>query len=214
MVLGSNEFTILTFIRHPRFWRVKMVVTRSEKEEEEEEDASSLEPAFEWEEWQMESARGDSAISVNGRPVSVGAAYSGRVAVAYQTGASFQKKKGHQQQQQQQRGGAGVGDPKLRYVNLCVDIYECESTGGAEWIREDTIALRNIELQPEMPDVDVMAAAAGAGKDGAMAARLAQHFGAVSGAVDEGQDAEERRRNIRGGRADGNIGVGVGGLKL
>lgn len=36
-------------------------------------------------------------------------------------------------------------DP-ARYVNLCVAVYECESTGGSEWLLEDTIHLRNIHL--------------------------------------------------------------------
>ncbi len=47
------------------------------------EDGSNL---FAWEEWKMESANGDSSISVPGRPVSVSAAYTGRLAVAYQVG--------------------------------------------------------------------------------------------------------------------------------
>ena len=39
---------------------------------------------FEWQEWKMESADGDSSITVPGIPVSVCAAYTGRLAVAYQ----------------------------------------------------------------------------------------------------------------------------------
>ncbi len=44
---------------------------------------------FEWQEWRMESADGDSSISVPGRPVSVSAAYTGRLAVAYQVDSSY-----------------------------------------------------------------------------------------------------------------------------
>ena len=55
-------------------------------------ETEDLSNQFEWEEWQMESADGKSAIEVPGRPVSVSAAYTGRVAVAYQTGTSFQRK--------------------------------------------------------------------------------------------------------------------------
>ena len=128
-----------------RFWRVKMVEEAADDDSNGEQEGTKNK--FAWEEWQMESAHGDSSIKVSGRPVSVSAAYSGRIAVAYQTGASYQKK-----QQQQQ---AVPPDSKQRYVNLSVDIYECESTGGSEWLREDTIALRNIELQPEMPAVDL-----------------------------------------------------------
>ena len=72
-------------------------------------------------------------------PVSVSAAYTGRVAIAYQAGASFHKKDDH----------------ASKYVNLCTAIYECESTGGSQWIREDVIHLKNIELQAEMPPMDL-----------------------------------------------------------
>ena len=100
---------------------------------------SASETQFEWEEWKMESADGSSAIEVPGRPVSVSAAYTGRVAVAYQTGTSFHKK----------------DDQDSKYVNLCTAIFECESTGGSDWIREDVIHLKNIELRPELPDMDL-----------------------------------------------------------
>ena len=73
MVTACSDHTV-------RFWRTRMVET---------EDRSNQ---FEWEEWQMESADGKSAIEVPGRPVSVSGAYTGRVAVAYQTGTSFQRK--------------------------------------------------------------------------------------------------------------------------
>ncbi len=76
-----------------RFWRVKMVNNEGEVA-----DAAAV-PSFEWEEWQMESVHGDSSIKINGRPVSVSAAYSGRIAVAYQTGASYQKKQTTQEKQ-------------------------------------------------------------------------------------------------------------------
>jgi hypothetical protein len=50
-----------------------------------------------------------------------------------------------------------VTDDKSRYVNLCVAIYECESTGGSEWIREDIIHLKNIELRSAtLPPVDLV----------------------------------------------------------
>ena len=110
-----------------RFWRAKMSPYESST------------PHFEWEEWKMASNDGNSAIEVPGRPVSVSAAYTGRVAIAYQTGTSFHKQ----------------GDQDSRYVNLCTAIYECESTGGSQWIREDVIHLKNIELQAEMPPMDL-----------------------------------------------------------
>ena len=47
---------------------------------------------FGWEEWQMESESGSSSIVIPGFPVSVSAAYSGRIAVAYRAGGTFQKR--------------------------------------------------------------------------------------------------------------------------
>ena len=93
---------------------------------------------FAWAEWQMEAGSRDSSITVPGTPVSVSAAYSGRIAVAYRAGHSFHRK-------------STEGDPTTDYVNLYVAIYECESTGGSEWVLEDRILLKNVEL----PKVDL-----------------------------------------------------------
>ena len=78
-----------------------------------------------------------------GRPLSVSAAYTGRVAIAYQTGQAFHRSTG------------SSSDPSQRYINLCLAIYECESSGGSEWILEDTVYLKNIELQPSIPEMDM-----------------------------------------------------------
>ena len=40
------------------------------------------------------------------------------------------------------------------YMNLFVAIYECESSGGIEWVLEDKIVLRNIEIPKIQPAVD------------------------------------------------------------
>ncbi|CAG0879086.1 unnamed protein product [Darwinula stevensoni] len=69
---------------------------------------------------------------LSGMPLNVNASYSGRVACAYKAGKSFTR--------------PSSIDPHTRYVNLCVSIYECESTGGSEWVLEDTIQLKNISL--------------------------------------------------------------------
>lgn len=74
----------------------------------------------------------ESAVEVPGQPLHISAAYSGRIACAYKYGKSFTR--------------PHKGDPDSRYVNLCVAIYECESTGGSEWILEDTIHLKNVHL--------------------------------------------------------------------
>ncbi|XP_011309847.1 dmX-like protein 2 isoform X2 [Fopius arisanus] len=103
-----------------RFWKCK--VTKS--------DDDQLQ--YEWREWEMIRKDQESTIDISGQPLNISAAYSGRIACAYKYGKSFTR--------------PGKNDPDSRYVNLCVAIYECESTGGSEWILEDTIHLKNIHL--------------------------------------------------------------------
>lgn len=104
-----------------RFWKCK--VTK---------DEVNNRLRYEWCEWEMLSRDKESVIEVNGQPLNISAAYSGRIACAYKYGKSFTR--------------PNKGDPDSRYVNLCVAIYECESSGGSEWILEDTIHLKNIHL--------------------------------------------------------------------
>jgi len=59
-----------------------------------------------------------------GKALSVSAAYSGRIAVAYKYGKSF---KGRSSAESKNK------TPDPRYVNLVVSIYECESTGGIDF---------------------------------------------------------------------------------
>lgn len=56
------------------------------------------------------------SVLFQGQPLNISAAYSGRIACAYKYGKSFTR--------------PSKNDPDSRYVNLCVAIYECESTGG------------------------------------------------------------------------------------
>lgn len=88
--------------------------------------------AYHWSEWKMFSRIQQSAIEIPGQPLNISAAYSGRIACAYKYGKSFTR--------------PNRGDPDSRYVNLCVAIYECESSGGSEWVLEDTIHLKNVHL--------------------------------------------------------------------
>ncbi|KAM8719971.1 hypothetical protein ACLKA7_006087 [Drosophila subpalustris] len=88
--------------------------------------------AYHWSEWKMLSRIQQSAIEIPGQPLNISAAYSGRIACAFKYGKSFTR--------------PNRGDPDSRYVNLCVAIYECESSGGSEWVLEDTIHLKNVHL--------------------------------------------------------------------
>ncbi|XP_077255779.1 rabconnectin-3 alpha isoform X4 [Temnothorax americanus] len=103
-----------------RFWKCKVTKRPDEKLD------------YEWCEWEMTRKDQESTIDITGQPLNISAAYSGRIACAYKYGKSFTR--------------PTKSDPDSRYVNLCVAIYECESTGGSEWILEDTIHLKNIHL--------------------------------------------------------------------
>ncbi|EDW86373.1 uncharacterized protein Dwil_GK17684 [Drosophila willistoni] len=118
-----------------RFWKCEPLRQDSDgddngngdgKEKSEEADA------YHWSEWKMFSRIQQSAIEIPGQPLNISAAYSGRIACAYKYGKSFTR--------------PNKGDPDSRYVNLCVAIYECESSGGSEWVLEDTIHLKNVHL--------------------------------------------------------------------
>ncbi|XP_023230378.1 dmX-like protein 2 [Centruroides sculpturatus] len=87
---------------------------------------------YTWIEWEMMLNRKSSAVQVSGQPLFVSSAYSGRLACAYKCGRSFMRPSSE--------------NPENRYVNLCISIFECESTGGSEWILEDTIRLKNVVL--------------------------------------------------------------------
>lgn len=114
-----------------RFWRCK--ITKDENAVASDNPfLLTNEYKYEWCEWDMLSKDRESAIDIMGQPLHISAAYSGRIACAYKYGKSFTR--------------PHKGDPDSRYVNLCVAIYECESTGGSEWILEDTINLKNVHL--------------------------------------------------------------------
>lgn len=106
-----------------RFWKCK--VTKKSA-------GNAAKFKYEWREWDMIRKDQESSIDINGQLLNISAAYSGRIACAYKYGKSFTR--------------PTKADPDSRYVNLCVAIYECESTGGSEWVLEDTIHLKNIHL--------------------------------------------------------------------
>ncbi|XP_071118494.1 dmX-like protein 2 isoform X1 [Haliotis cracherodii] len=95
---------------------------------------------YTWSEWEMmNTCHSDSAITIPGKPITVCCAYSGRIAVAYRHGAIR----------------AMSENPHDKFVNLYVAIYECESTGGSEWVLEDTIELKNIKIPDPKAEIDL-----------------------------------------------------------
>ncbi|KAK5649288.1 hypothetical protein RI129_000317 [Pyrocoelia pectoralis] len=114
-----------------RFWTVcyDLATVRSLNHLLLDEDGEIIDTGKVWTEWKMVK---ESAIEIDGQLLNISVAYSGRLACAYKYGKSFTR--------------PNKSDHDSRYINLCVAIYECESTGGTEWVLEDIIHLKNIHL--------------------------------------------------------------------
>uniref|UniRef100_A0A671R3E2 DmX-like protein 2 n=1 Tax=Sinocyclocheilus anshuiensis TaxID=1608454 RepID=A0A671R3E2_9TELE len=81
--------------------------------------------SYRWEQWSLlkEEDDIDSSVCVAGRPVAVSCSYTGRLAVSFK------------QMSLENEGGMPQD------FSMLVSIYECESTGGSEWVLEQTIHL-------------------------------------------------------------------------
>uniref|UniRef100_A0A8C1VRG2 Dmx-like 2 n=1 Tax=Cyprinus carpio TaxID=7962 RepID=A0A8C1VRG2_CYPCA len=101
-----------------RFWhcRVDMELSAPHPEETR---------SYRWEQWSLlkEEEDIDSSVCVAGRPVAVSCSYTGRLAVSFK------------QMSPENEGGMPQD------FSMLVSIYECESTGGSEWVLEQTIHL-------------------------------------------------------------------------
>uniref|UniRef100_A0AAV2LT10 RAVE complex protein Rav1 C-terminal domain-containing protein n=1 Tax=Knipowitschia caucasica TaxID=637954 RepID=A0AAV2LT10_KNICA len=104
---------------HVRFWHCA-VESADEGYGDDQQDSR----VYRWEPWALmnEEEDNNSAVPVSGRPVAVSCSYIGRLAVAFK------------QQRQTQFNCA-------QDFSMHVSIYECESTGGSEWVLEQTIHL-------------------------------------------------------------------------
>ncbi|XP_072321095.1 dmX-like protein 2 isoform X4 [Eucyclogobius newberryi] len=104
---------------HVRFWHCA-VEGADEGYGDDQQDSR----VYRWEPWALmnEEEDNNSAVPVSGRPVAVSCSYIGRLAVAFK------------QQRQTQFNSA-------QDFSMHVSIYECESTGGSEWVLEQTIHL-------------------------------------------------------------------------
>ncbi|XP_034536057.1 dmX-like protein 2 isoform X4 [Notolabrus celidotus] len=102
-----------------RFWRC--AVEGDEGFSEDDRDNR----AYRWEPWVLmnEEEDNNSAVGVSGRPVAVSCSYIGRLAVAFK----------------KPRQGQLLGSAED--FSMHVSIYECESTGGSEWVLEQTLHL-------------------------------------------------------------------------
>lgn len=112
---------------HVRFWNCNVT-----------NDEQTTDKKFEWTEWEMSNdIKLDSVcsdIELPGAPLYISCAYSGRIACAFKYGHSFMDTVNKK------------SDKKCRFINVGISIYECQSSGGSEWILEDTICVERIPL--------------------------------------------------------------------
>ncbi|XP_059145859.1 dmX-like protein 2 isoform X3 [Physella acuta] len=99
------------------------------------------EHSYSWSQWELttSSLNKSSAVKVEGKPIAVCCAYSGRLAVAFRSGPVRSQPQ----------------HPENKFVNLRVIIYECESTGGSEWVQEDIIELNNTKIPDPKHEIDL-----------------------------------------------------------
>ncbi|XP_060116311.1 dmX-like protein 2 isoform X3 [Heteronotia binoei] len=103
-----------------RFWRCSIETVASSK--------NGTKETYHWKKWPLMNDERDedsSTVSVVGRPVAVSCSYTGRLAVAYK-------------QPIQHNGFLS------KEFSMHVCIFECESTGGSEWVLEQTIHLDDL----------------------------------------------------------------------
>uniref|UniRef100_A0A8C9ZV57 Dmx like 1 n=1 Tax=Sander lucioperca TaxID=283035 RepID=A0A8C9ZV57_SANLU len=98
--------------RKVRFWRCNVIAS---------EPSIMDNLVYQWEEWPLlveERLPNSSAVRVQGRPIEVSCCHSGRIAVAYRQ----------------------MPNTPLKPL-VHIGIFQCESTGGSQWILEQTIVL-------------------------------------------------------------------------
>ncbi|KPM03004.1 DmX-like protein [Sarcoptes scabiei] len=125
-----------------RFWRCK-------KLNELNDDNNTK---FEWLEWEMDiinqsgtehSDSNATQIRLPGSPLYIACAYSGRIACAYKDGHSYLQDIVNGEDEEIQDDAKSK---QCRYIDVGISIYECQSSGGCEWIIEDTIKIERIPL--------------------------------------------------------------------
>ncbi|XP_040269913.1 dmX-like protein 2 isoform X4 [Bufo bufo] len=115
-----------------RFWRCSVQTMQDL-------DGSEDQHSYYWKEWSLMNEGRDescSSVSVAGKPVAVSCSYTGRLAVAYK-------------QAIQHNGFVS------KEFSMHVCLFECESTGGSEWVLEQTIHLDDLIRVGTMLDAHV-----------------------------------------------------------
>ncbi|XP_034288574.1 dmX-like protein 2 isoform X1 [Pantherophis guttatus] len=103
-----------------RFWRCSLEISENGQ--------GGSKETYSWKKWPLmndEQEDATSTVCIVGRPVAVSCSYTGRLAVAYK----------------QPIQPSGVVSKEFS-MHVC--IFECESTGGSEWVVEQTIHLDDL----------------------------------------------------------------------
>ena len=97
------------------------------------------EATYHWQEWKLLAQDTDtgSAVEVPGTPVALSCAYSGRIGCVYRTDSEQ---------------NSPVRRRELKEIPLQAVIFECESSGGSEWVYEDRLDLGLLDLEPLNPE--------------------------------------------------------------
>ncbi|KAL0979806.1 hypothetical protein UPYG_G00189980 [Umbra pygmaea] len=104
-----------------RFWRCRVSAGEPDTQDR----------MYIWEEWPLlveEGLGNSSALELSGRPVEVSCCHTSRVAVAYQHNTNPNYLSPNAQ-------------PAVREPLVHVGIFQCESTGGSQWVLEQTLSL-------------------------------------------------------------------------
>lgn len=130
---------------------------------------------YQWEEWPLlveETLPSSSVVSVPGRPIKVSCCHTGRIAVAYRKTPNSPRNSSHLHphslltspptltsspnvRQNSSYLNAAMTlphssnftrfNPKTREPTVHIGIFQCESTGGSQWILEQTIVLDRVD---------------------------------------------------------------------
>uniref|UniRef100_A0A3P9AEL0 RAVE complex protein Rav1 C-terminal domain-containing protein n=1 Tax=Esox lucius TaxID=8010 RepID=A0A3P9AEL0_ESOLU len=102
-----------------RFWRCRVSAA----------EPDTREATYTWEEWPLlveEGLGNSSTLNVSGRPVEVSCCHTSRIAVAYRHNPNRLSPN---------------PQPAARETQVHVGIFQCESTGGSQWVLEQTLVL-------------------------------------------------------------------------
>ncbi|KAH7643602.1 dmx-like protein [Dermatophagoides farinae] len=147
-----------------RFWSCKVLTSDF--------GVNYNDPRFEWIEWEMAitgnhqpssfskltsiqesttttitTTTTSSVIELPGSPLHISCAYSGRIACAFKYGHSYIDLSDELTKEINNSSDEVKANKKeSRFINVGISIYECQSSGGSEWVLEDTIRVDRIPL--------------------------------------------------------------------